>query len=228
MLATFAQTLFTLLLYAFAVMVLGAAIFPGALVWYGVYLQTLEFAPAWRILVLSCAAVAGYFLYGLTLLLLVGVLRIVFGLALKEGEYPMISLATMKWTIVGALQLLVSNTFMDYILLTPFAALLYRLMGAKVGKFVQINSSFCADLSLLEIGDGSVIGGHATVIGHSFERHTLILKRVKIGKQVIVGLNAVVLPGVEIGDRAMVAGGAFVPKDTKIPPGTVYYGPKSA
>jgi hypothetical protein len=43
-------------------------------------------------------------------------------------------------------------------------------MGANIGCNVQINSSYCADLSVLELGDGAVIGGHATVICHSFER----------------------------------------------------------
>ena len=73
------------------------------------------------------------------------------------------------------------------------------MMGAKLGKNVQINSKYCADFSLLEIDDKAVIGGHATVIGHSFERGRLILKKVRIGKRAIIGLNSVVLPGATIG-----------------------------
>lgn len=45
-----------------------------------------------------------------------------------------------------------------------------------------------------------------------------------IGRGAIIGLNAIVLPGVEVGDRAVVGAGVFVPKDTKIEPGTVYLG----
>jgi acetyltransferase-like isoleucine patch superfamily enzyme len=97
-------------------------------------------------------------------------------------------------------------------------------MGARLGLNVQINSKFCADLSLLEIGDGAVIGGHATVIAHSFESHGLILKRVRIGHQAIIGLNAIVLPGARIGERAVIGAGVFVPKDTVVPSGTAYLG----
>ncbi len=110
--------------------------------------------------------------------------------------------------------------------MTPFAALFYRLMGAKLGLNVQINSKFCADLSLLEIGDNVVIGGHATIIAHSFESRGLILRRVQIGRGAIIGLNAIVLPGADIGERAVVGAGVCVPKDTKIAPGTVYLGPQ--
>ena len=92
---------------------------------------------------------------------------------------------------------------------------------------VQINSKYCADLSLLEIGDNAVIGGHATVIAHAFESQELILKKVRIGRQAIIGLNAILLPGVEVGDRAIVGAGVFVPKDTVIAPGTTYVGNQS-
>jgi acetyltransferase-like isoleucine patch superfamily enzyme len=97
------------------------------------------------------------------------------------------------------------------------------LMGAKLGLNVQINSKNVADHCLLEIGDHSVIGGNATVIGHSFEPKGLRLAKVKIGKNVIVGLNAVIMPGVVIGDGAVVAAGAVVPKGTVIEPRTIYF-----
>ena len=82
------------------------------------------------------------------------------------------------------------------------------------------------DIPLLEIGDGAVIGGHATVICHLFEKQGLVIKKVKIGKKVIIGLNSIIMPGAQIGDGAIIAAGAIVPKDTKIEAGSVYYGIK--
>ena len=52
----------------------------------------------------------------------------------------------------------------------------------------------------------------------------LILTRVKIGRGAIIGLNAIVMPGTEVGDRAVVIPGAFVPKETKIEPKEIYIG----
>ena len=226
-LVTIGQVIFTLFLYLLAVGLLGLSIFPGATFCYFVWGQTMA-CPVWsKILLLCFSLVAGYFLYGFVLIFLVGGLRAIFRLNLHEAEYPMVSIGAAKWYVTNALQLLVSITFMDFVLLTPFANLFYRLMGAKLGRNVQINSKFCADISLLEIGDGSVIGGHATVIGHSFERDKLILKKVKIGRHVVVGLNAVILPGAEIGDGALIAAGAVVPKNMRIAPKSVYLGHQS-
>ena len=119
--------------------------------------------------------------------------------------------------------MVVKVIFLDLILLTPYCAIFYRMMGAKIGHNVLINSKNVADLSLLEIGDNSAIGGSATIIAHSFEKGGLKLKKVIIGKNVIIGLNSVIFPGVEIGDNAMIAAGAIVPKGTKVEANSVYY-----
>ncbi|MBI2267496.1 MAG: hypothetical protein HYU64_20400 [Armatimonadetes bacterium] len=216
------QYLFTLFLYSLGTVVLGLAVLPGVTLCY--YLWNWHQSLQLRLFVLSLGIAAAFFLYGITLMLLAGILRIIFRLDLQEGEYRIPSLGLFKWLFANSLYLVVAATFMDFILLTPFANIFYRLMGAKVGRNAQINSKFCGDMSLLEIGDEAVIGGHATVICHSFERHRLILKRVKIGKKAIVGLNSVVLPGCEIGDGALIAAGAVLSKDTHVGANEVYCG----
>lgn len=219
-----AQMLFTLGMYALGCVIFGLAAFPGAWMAIALWRKTAALAFAPRLLSVCIAGAGAFFLFGFALMAIVTLLRVVLRLDLREGEYPMFSAGAAKWVVSNALQFIVWSTFGDYILLTPFAALFYRLMGAKVGRNVQINSKFCADLSLLEIGDGSVIGGHASVIGHSFERTGLILKKVRIGRHAVIGLNAVLLPGVEIGDKAVVAAGAIVPKHTHVAAGAVYLG----
>jgi acetyltransferase-like isoleucine patch superfamily enzyme len=166
--------------------------------------------------------VGGYFLSGAMLMLLVSLVRIIFRLKLKEGEFTVGSLEIFKWIFVNAFFMSVKVVFLDLILLTPFCALFYRMMGAKIGRDVLINSKNVADLSLLEIGDNSAIGGSATIIAHSFEQGGLKLKKVKIGKNVIIGLNSVIFPGVEIGDNVMIAAGAIVPKNTHVPANTTF------
>ena len=225
MLLTVIRVLLALALYAVAILAIGLSLCPAVLLVRTIWTMTghLGFWP--QTVWVSFAVGTGYFLFGLCLMMISALARLVFRLDLKEGEYPLASLGMLRWYISNALQFLVWTIFGDFLLLTPFAALFYRLMGAKLGLNVQINSKFCADLSLLEIGDNAVIGGHATVIAHSMEARGLVLKRVRIGRGAIIGLNAIVLPGADIGDKAVVGAGVFVPKDTKIPPGTMYLGP---
>ena len=166
----------------------------------------------------------GYFLFGVTLILLVGGFRTLFFLRLKEGNHPLLSFEALKWAFIGSLYLIINFTFIDFVLLTPFANLLFRLLGAKLGKNVQFNSKYVYDATLLEIGDNTVIGGGAIIIGHIVERGVLKLKKVRIGKNVTIGSHSTIMPGCEIGDKAIIGASAVLLKDTKVEPRDVWFG----
>lgn len=77
------------------------------------------------------------------------------------------------------------------------------------------------------IGDGSLIGHNVVLatLNHAMDpedRATMIPAPIHIGKRVWIGANATVLPGVTIGDGAIVAAGAVVTKD--VPENTVVGG----
>lgn len=218
------QLSFVLIMYGIGIGVIGLALLPGLLLCLKIWSVTNSYGIEFRFLLLSFGIVTSYFILGICLIFIVGLIRVLFGLGLKEGEYPLQSGGALKWAVTNSLMLVVWNVFGDFILLTPLVNIFYRLMGAKLGKNVQINSKFGADLSLLEIGDQSVIGGHATVIAHSVERGRLILKKVKIGKRVTIGLNSVILPGCQISDGAVIAAGAVLGKNTIVESRTVYVG----
>jgi len=224
MILTLLQLTFTLLLYGVGALVVGLSMLPGLHLLYWVWLHTANLSLHARLLAVALGLGISFFIFGLSLMFLVSLIRIVFRLNLREGEYHVLSWGCVRWALANALQLVVSAVFMDFILLTTFANLFFRMMGARVGRNAQINSKFCADLSLLELGDDAVIGGHATVICHSFERHRLILKKVRIARKAIIGLNAVVLPGCDIGEGALIAAGAVLGKGTVVPPHSVYSG----
>lgn len=223
---TLAQTLFTILLYALGAIILGVALYPSVLLVHFYWTHSEHLLDWQRLLFLCFTLTGGYFIFGLTLIFTTSLARVFLGLNVKEGVHPLGSLEMLKWMMVSALYIAVRFIFMEFILLTPFCALFFKLMGAKIGKNVQINSSRVGDISILEIGDNSVIGGNATVICHSFEKKGLHIEKVRIGKNVIVGLNSIILPGVEIGDNAVIAAAAVVPKNTKVESNTVYYGIK--
>ena len=52
----------------------------------------------------------------------------------------------------------------------------------------------------------------------------LVIKRVYVGDGADIGVNAVLLPGVSVGEGAIVGAGAVVPRDTQIPPYAIYAG----
>jgi acetyltransferase-like isoleucine patch superfamily enzyme len=89
----------------------------------------------------------------------------------------------------------------------------------KVGKRVFINHSFTAmAIGGITIGDGTMIGPNVTVVtdNHDFQNRMVLLCRpAHIGKNVWIGACASIMPGVTIGDNAVIAGGAVVTKDVE-------------
>ena len=98
----------------------------------------------------------------------------------------------------------------------------------KLGKHVFINSG-CKfqDQGGIKIDDGALIGHNAVLatLNHNPEpekRDNLLPAPIHIGKRVWLGANVTILPGVTIGDNAIVAAGAVVAKDVQ--PNTVVGG----
>jgi acetyltransferase-like isoleucine patch superfamily enzyme len=218
------QLVFTLFMYLMGSIFFGAAMVPGLALLFKVWHVSAGVDLLPRLFYLGFTLALGYFLFGLTLILLVGAFRTLFRIRLKEGTHEMFSLEAMKWAFISSLYLMIHYTFIDFVLLTPFANLLFRLLGAKLGKNVQFNSKYVFDASLLEIGDNTVVGGGAIINGHIVERGKLILRKVTIGKNVLIGSHATVMPGCEIGDRAIIGASAVLLKDTKVEPRDIWFG----
>ncbi|MBK9519643.1 MAG: hypothetical protein IPO09_20410 [Anaeromyxobacter sp.] len=129
-----------------------------------------------------------------------------------------------RWASYNALTLLVRFTFVNWVRVTPFLPAYHRLMGARIGSRVQINTAVVADQNLLTIGDDTVIGGDVTLVAHSAERGRLVTAPVIIGRNVTVGLMAVIMPGCTIGDGAVISAGAVLSKYAQVGPGEVWAG----
>jgi acetyltransferase-like isoleucine patch superfamily enzyme len=88
-----------------------------------------------------------------------------------------------------------------------------RLMGVKVGKHVSMALQATVDIfypELIEIGDNSIVGYNATILAHEYVIEAHRTGKVIIGKNVLIGANATILPGITIGDNAVVSAGSLV------------------
>ena len=94
-----------------------------------------------------------------------------------------------------------------------------------VGKGVFINSGCCfQDQGGITLGDGCLIGHQVVIatLNHDLDparRGGMYPAPVRLGKNVWVGAHATILPGVTVGDGAVIAAGAVVTKD--VPAGVV-------
>ncbi|MBD3329761.1 sugar O-acetyltransferase, partial [Candidatus Dojkabacteria bacterium] len=78
----------------------------------------------------------------------------------------------------------------------------------------------------IEIGDNVRIGPNVGLISADHDQSNYDVwieeKPLKIGNNVWIGMNSVVLPGVEIGDNVVIGAGSVVTKD--IPPNSIAVG----
>jgi maltose O-acetyltransferase len=101
--------------------------------------------------------------------------------------------------------------------------------GLKLGRDVFIGGGTFLDPDfcfLIEIGDDTTISLEVFILAHDASTRTQVgysrLARVRIGDRVFVGARAVILPGVTIGDDAIVAAASVVTRD--VAPGTIVAG----
>ena len=100
-----------------------------------------------------------------------------------------------------------------------FKNLLYRMIGVKVGRNASVGLGVMLDVFFpeqIEIGDNVVIGYNTTILGHEFLVREWRIGRVVIEKDVTIGANCTLLPGIIIGEGATVSAMSLVNCD--IPP----------
>ena len=110
---------------------------------------------------------------------------------------------------------------------TPFPFVLrqfvYVLFGTRIGRSSSC-SGLILDPPLVSIGSDSQIGFDAVLTCHAFQRGSYELYPITVGNQATIGVRAIILPGVVVGDRSTVAAGAVVTKHTQIGPDEIWGG----
>ncbi len=102
---------------------------------------------------------------------------------------------------------------------------LYRLTGMQVGRRCSFGLCAMVDVfypHLIQVGENCIFGYDSVILGHEFLQREWRTGPVVIGNNVTVGAKCIVLPGVTIGDGAVVSAMSLVNKD--VPPGTVVGG----
>ena len=164
------------------------------------------------------------------------------GLNYSEQEYGQVSLRKMiKSALIHIRNAFLLKYCMYSVLLSPLnyrkiRPVLWRWMGANVGKDCYIGYEVWADMTnihLIELEDHVHIANRCLLLCHQrdlsdycvgddyaklgYHRKKIILK-----KGCLIGMNSMVLPGVTIGEGAIVGAGSLVTKD--IPAWTIATG----
>jgi acetyltransferase-like isoleucine patch superfamily enzyme len=103
---------------------------------------------------------------------------------------------------------------------TPFFAVknwLYRtFLKMEIGEKTALAFMVMPDILFpekIKIGSNTIIGYNTTILAHEYLVEEYRLGDVVIGNNVMIGANTTILPGVMIGDGAVVSAGTLVHRD---------------
>lgn len=199
-------------------------VFIGAILAGALAVVALLVAPLTRIHLGAYHVIADFLLllmgYGLLSALVVRTMLKV--RRILPGEYSMDSPVFTYWKLLTILYRLGQGALLPFtpVFVKPVVEMLY---GAKIGANVALGGTI-DDPYLVAIGDGVVLGNGSLVSGNVIVNGKIRFGEVRIGAGATVGANSVVLPGTEIGDNALVMGGAMVMTDAKIAAGETWRG----
>ncbi len=204
-------------LYIIGICAMGISATPAVILFSFISESTASWHPLLHQAATACSIIAGYFLYGITLLFVIPLVNLLMPFRLKPFRGGYYSLEAVPWYFHNALTYIVRYTFLEFVTPTPMNILFYRMMGMKIGKNVHLNTTNISDPCLIEIGDHVTVGGSAHIIAHYASKGYIIVDRVKIGKRATIGLKATIMGDVHIGEGAAIGPHEIILPKSRIP-----------
>ena len=138
------------------------------------------------------------------------------------GEFSMDSPVFTYWKLLSVVFLLAQEVMIPFtsIFTKP---LVWRLFGAKVGSDVALGGAV-GEPFMVTVEDGAVLGFGSVVAGSVIADGKITLGNVRVGKGATLGVYALAMGGIDIGDNAKVVGGSMLIPGSKIPAGEIWRG----
>lgn len=160
---------------------------------------------------------------------------------LAGGLCTVLAVALLKWAVVGRYRPRVTPLWSRFVwrtelitglyesaavpallgLLTgtPLIAPLLRLLGARIGRRVWLDTTYLTEFDLVHVGDDAAVGTLASLQTHLFEDRVMKMSTVRVGRGGSVGSRAVVLYDSELGDGVCLDALSLVMKGETLPRG---------
>ncbi|OMO94048.1 AMP-dependent synthetase/ligase [Corchorus capsularis] len=110
----------------------------------------------------------------------------------------------VKWWALYKVQQISSQVLAEHLRGTVFLNYWFKMLGARIGSSVVLDTVDITDPSLVSIGDGAVIAEGALIQSHEVKNGILSLNLIRIGRNSSVGPYAVIQKGSVLGEEAEV------------------------
>jgi amino acid adenylation domain-containing protein len=140
----------------------------------------------------------------------------------RPGEKPLWSTFVWRNELINALHEHLAEPFLIGALTgTPFVCWYFRLLGARIGRRVYMETTDFSEFDLAEIGDEAALNADCTIQTHLFEDRVMKMSTVCVGPRCHVGAGSLVLydtrmePGASLGDLSLLMKGEVLPPGTR-------------
>jgi non-ribosomal peptide synthetase-like protein len=100
---------------------------------------------------------------------------------------------------------------------TPYKAMLFRMVGVKIGKRLFDDGASMSEKNIVTLGDDVTLNAGSVLQCHSQEDYAFKSDRITVGSGCTIGVGAFVHYGVTMGDGAVLAPDSFLMKGEEIP-----------
>lgn len=114
--------------------------------------------------------------------------------------------------------------FIDLALGTPFALLVPRCLGAKVGKHVFCDTNAIAEFDLISIGDNACINNHTLIQTHLYEDRIFKISNLTISSGCNIGVSSIILYNTLMEENSSLGSLSLLMKGERLPTNTTWSG----
>jgi len=194
---------------------------------FGKYLLIfIQFDQLWHFFLLPFLIYIGI---GVTIcyqLIISGSIIHIFKIRYEPGiyDYNFNNKMSFRWILICALYTPMRK-MLEIFSLGKTKTVYYKMLGMKIGDNTLVGGTIM-DPCLTEFGDNCTMGLYAVIYGHihDYEKGTILMDRIKIGNNVVIGAGAFIMPGAVIGDNVKIAAGAVVKKGQILKKNRIYAG----
>jgi non-ribosomal peptide synthetase-like protein len=148
----------------------------------------------------------------------------------RPGERPLWSTFIWRNELINALHEHLAEPFLVGALSgTPFICWYFRLLGARIGRRVYMETSDLSEFDLVTVGDETALNADCTIQTHLFEDRVMKMSTVEIGTGCSVGAGTLVLYDTRMENAARLGNLSLLLKGEVLPAGSRWEGiPASA
>lgn len=188
-------------------------------------IQFLNFSYISHLFIFSISIAISYLILVFSMMISSALFIRLFRVRYKEGNYvsTIKDKISFKFILSYALYFPTYKTI-GFLNMPPIKVLFLKMIGCKIGKNVALSADeWIFDPYVTEIDDNTTIGARSIILGHIGERH-LIIKKIKIGKNVLIGGDCFIMPGAIIEDNVILGAKSLVLKDQILKKDKIYAG----